>query len=184
MNSLSNNRVADNEKSQYATSTYFCHVFIESMADLHRLSFFLTADHDKAEQCFVAGLGDCLKANHVFKEWAHSWAKHTIIQQAIRILQPHPDHASSFPAGQSQNSQAALLGDFEVYRVLALEDFERFVFVMSVLEHYSEHDCARLLGCSVQDIQRARVRAPEQLVRSHRTPSAHDSLMDFQEMDR
>lgn len=31
-----------------------------------------------------------------------------------------------------------------------LEDFERFVFVMSALEHSSEHDCAVFLECSVQ----------------------------------
>lgn len=32
--------------------------------------------------------------------------------------------------------------------MLELEDFERLVFVMSVLERYSDQDCSVLLGCS------------------------------------
>lgn len=176
MNSFSNNRAANNGTSRYATGTYFCHVFIENMADLHQLSFLLTADPDKAEQCFVAGLEDCVTANRVFQEWARSWAKHTIIRQAIRALQPHPDRSASLvPVSVFPESKPVNVRDehFEVEHVLALEHFERFVFVMSVLEHYSDHDCARQLGCSLQDIRRARVRALEQLMRSHRTSYAH-----------
>jgi DNA-directed RNA polymerase specialized sigma24 family protein len=47
--------------------------------------------------------------------------------------------------------------------VLRLADFERFVFVMSVLEHYSEHDCALLLGCSDREIREGRSRALKEL---------------------
>jgi len=47
--------------------------------------------------------------------------------------------------------------------VLRLEDFERFVFTMSVLEHYSEHDCSLLLGCSVREILGGRARALKEL---------------------
>jgi len=50
--------------------------------------------------------------------------------------------------------------------VLDLEDFERFVFVMSVLEHYSEHDCGLLLGCSVREVREARSRALKELMDS------------------
>ena len=49
---------------------------------------------------------------------------------------------------------------FELAAVLALEDFERFVFVMSVLERYSEHDCALLLGCTRRQVNEARERRP------------------------
>jgi DNA-directed RNA polymerase specialized sigma24 family protein len=42
-----------------------------------------------------------------------------------------------------------------------LPDFVRFVFVLSVLEQYTEHDCAQLLGCSLKEIQSARIRALE-----------------------
>ena len=50
--------------------------------------------------------------------------------------------------------------------VLNLEDFERFVFIMSVLEHYSDHDCALLFGCSVREILEARARALRELMES------------------
>jgi hypothetical protein len=44
-------------------------------------------------------------------------------------------------------------------RVLGLEEFERFVFVLSVLERYSDQDCSLLLGCSRQDVREARIGA-------------------------
>ena len=44
--------------------------------------------------------------------------------------------------------------------------FERFVFVMSVLEHYSEHECALLLACSPREVRAAQGRAFSKLVRS------------------
>src|SRR2546425_8686857 len=47
--------------------------------------------------------------------------------------------------------------------VLALEDFDRFVFVMSVLERYPDKECSDLLGCSEQDVREARMRALQQI---------------------
>src|SRR5882762_3559879 len=41
--------------------------------------------------------------------------------------------------------------------------FERFVFVISVLEHYSEHECSVLLGCPRRDVIAARIRALQQI---------------------
>lgn len=43
--------------------------------------------------------------------------------------------------------------------VLALEDFERFVFVLSVLERYPAPKCAALLGTLTQEILETRIRA-------------------------
>jgi hypothetical protein len=43
--------------------------------------------------------------------------------------------------------------------VLALEDFERFVYVLSVLERYPAQKCADLLGASTQEILETRIRA-------------------------
>lgn len=163
MNSLNHNQVMKKQVSQYATREDFCHVFIEDMPGLYQLSFLLTGDHDKAEQCFVAGLEDCVQTNRVFREWARFWAKCKIVQKAIRTLQPHPT-VSRMPATAFPKSGPTVREHLEVDHVLALEQFERFVFVMSVLEHYSDHDCALLLECSLQVLRRARVRALEQLV--------------------
>ncbi len=51
----------------------------------------------------------------------------------------------------------------EITAVLGLRPFDRFVFVMSVLEGYSDHDCAILLGCSRQDVLAAKTRALQQI---------------------
>ncbi len=53
----------------------------------------------------------------------------------------------------------------EVSAVLGLEPFGRIVYVMTVLEHYSDHECSLLLGCPRRHILPARTRALEQLGR-------------------
>jgi DNA-directed RNA polymerase specialized sigma24 family protein len=129
---------------------------------MHLLSFLLTADLAKAEECFVSGLEDCVEGTYVFRDWARSWARRTIIQNAIRMLAPCKDHSTvadvpsdavSCSAGRKQDA------DYAIARILRLEHFERFVFVMSVLEKYSDRDCSVLLGCSRQDVGETRMRA-------------------------
>ena len=151
--------------NDYATVEDFCGAFAKGMDELYQLSYLLAAEHDKAEQCLVAGFEEAVKENHVFKEWARSWAKRAIIQNAIRELKPRPlatefspapPYVVPLPSDQDRH--------FELDSVLALADFERFVFVMSVLEHYSEHDCSLLLGCSPREIREARVRAVTQVM--------------------
>lgn len=61
--------------------------------------------------------------------------------------------------------------DISMDAVLGLADFGRFVFVMSVLGHYSHHECALLLGCSALGIREGRVHALEALAGSGRTVS-------------
>jgi hypothetical protein len=44
-------------------------------------------------------------------------------------------------------------------RIVALNSFERFVFIMSILEKYSAQECSLLLGCSRRDVTKARIPA-------------------------
>lgn len=174
------------ETSQYATTKDFCRFFNENLDALHQLAFLLTGDQETAEQCFVAGLEDCVKANNVFKEWARSWAKRTIIQNAIRRLQPHPKGASAsvsatVPVRGTRTHIRGGGGHPEIDRVLVLHDFERFVFVMSVLVHYSDHYCAFLLGRSLREIREARVRAFQQIVGSRQSSAAREIINVLQE---
>lgn len=62
--------------------------------------------------------------------------------------------------------------------MLGLEDFERYVFVITILERYSERDCALLLGCSVQEVREARARALQRLASSGRVAFARERLID------
>jgi hypothetical protein len=121
----------------YASSDDFRRIFYEEDDSLHRLSFLLTADREKAEQCFVSGLEESVNASAVFKEWAHSWARRTIIQNAVRVINPRPVEKRSPARFQSGGAMLAV-EQVENAAVLQLEPFERFVYVMSVLERYSD----------------------------------------------
>ena len=160
------NRIGNVQATQYATSADVCGIFTTNLDRLYLLSFLLTGDHEKAEQCFVSGLEDSIETNHVFRKWAHSWAKRTIVQNAIRVLQPSAGGAGVPSTILSQNGRGLDLEDFELYPVLALVDFERFVFVMTVLDRYSDQECALLISCSIQDIRETRVRALEHIAAS------------------
>ncbi len=148
------------EEAPYATAADFCRVFADSLENLHLLSFLLTADETTAEVSFVSAMEDCVEANAVFRDWAHSWARRTIVQNAVRMLMPHRGHATAMRVhreaihcrfGRTAEANA------RIATILELDDFERFVFVLSVLCRYSDQDCSVLLDCSRQDVREMRV---------------------------
>jgi hypothetical protein len=152
--------------TEYTSSEDFCRIFDEDMNGLYLLSFLLTADREKAEQCFVSGLEDAVDGNPVFREWARSWARRMIIQNAVRVIHPKPAE------GNGRLSSAPVKGNdktlpsgqqVETAAILGLEPFDRFVYVMTVLERYSDQDCSLLLGCARRDVVAARTRALQQL---------------------
>src|ERR1700728_4683323 len=145
-------QIVDRKPTPYATSANFCRIFKEDMNRLYLLSLLLTADREKAEQCFVSGLEDSVAASPVFKEWARSWARRAIIQNAVRLLNPRP-------SGGNGGANSSFTGNERLAAVLELRPFERFAYVMSVLERYSDQDCAVLLSCSRRDVVAARTRA-------------------------
>lgn len=166
MREQAGNELRRSEPNPYATREDFIGVFHEDMDELYQLAFLLTADHAKAEKCFVSGIEDCVKENRVFREWARSWAKRVIVENAIRELKPRPSRPEFSAAAtvfSHSEEPSATAGHFDLDRVVRLEDFERFVVVMSVLERYSEHECALLLGCSVLQVREGRRRALEKL---------------------
>lgn len=148
----------------YASSEDFRQVFDEHMNSLYLLAFLLTADQKKAEQCFVSGLEDAVDGSPVFKEWAHSWARRAVTLNAVRVLSPRladgddSGRSSSDPA--DSNERALSDGQqAEIAAILELKPFERFVYVMTVLERYSDQECSVLLGCTRRDVLATRVRA-------------------------
>lgn len=151
---------------RYARCEDFRRVFLENMDSIYQLCFLLTSDPDRAEQCFITSFDDCIRSHQVFREWAHPRAKRMLVQNATRAVQSRPTRAESssptngFPHESLRTAKDACVN---FVRVLSLQDFERFIFVLSVLEQYSDPDCAFLLGCFVEDIRNARMRAVEQL---------------------
>ena len=151
-------KVIKQTTTPYATQADFRRVFQEDMNRFYLLSFLLTGERDLAEQCFVSGLKMSSEGNPVFKEWATSWARRTIILTAIRMVRSRlgdPQRSSVPPksAGPSAISRA------EIANIIALPPFGRFVFVMSVLECYTEQECSLLLGCTRREAMEARERA-------------------------
>ena len=163
-------RTVREEVKQDTRSNGSHHGVEENLNAFYQLSFLLTRDHEKAERCFVAGIEHLVRGNRAFNQWAHSWAKRIIVENGIRELKPSLrqsnfySYSTRFPSiGQLSSSPP---GHFELGAILALKDFERVVFVLSVLDHYSLEECAVLLGSSLSQIREARMRALKELVNS------------------
>jgi hypothetical protein len=141
----------------YATMADFVKTFNEEMHSLYLLSFLLTADHDTAERCLISAMGECEEGTGVM-DWPCSSIRRAVLKQAIGIIMPAPEHADiawfvslKGPAGSVENKPFS--------PILSLDAFERFVFVMSILEGLSDEECAILLRCARRDVMMARVLA-------------------------
>jgi DNA-directed RNA polymerase specialized sigma24 family protein len=144
------------KNAPYATSSDFCKIFQADMDRLYLLSLLLTATAELAERCFVEGLQDARNGNRVFKEWAHAWSRRMIIKNAIRALGPSPDAAAEV----RESVELDIFSDVPQIRALfTLPVFERFVFVVTALEGYSDRECALLFGSTRQAVAAARIRA-------------------------
>lgn len=147
-----------NEQMEYAMPVDFCQEFVDHLDDFYTLSLLLTADRQKAEQCFISGLEDCLRGTPVFREWARSWAKRTVIKNAIRSISPLRTETAS------ESEKPVLDGDTPAAAIMTLPPLDRFVYVMSVLGKYSDRECSILLDCTVKKVADARIRALQRLV--------------------
>jgi uncharacterized membrane protein len=150
--------------AEYATCSDFRESLLDNLTTLYVLAFVLTGNHTEAEQCFVATVQDTVIANSVFKGWERSWSKRSLIINAIRHVFRGPIESTAkqhhgvgevevpSPAHDTINAVARLASPIQ-----------RFVFVISVLEGYSEHECALLLGSTSRDVRKARIDALWQL---------------------
>ena len=138
-----------------ANVTDFCKTFIHEMSNLYLFSFFLTGNHDKAEQCFISALHECVEETDVVRGWAASLTRLAIIKHAIQMIRPVPESEVPPITASEQNGPLA--------QIRALGAFERFVFVLSILEGWSEQDCALRLRCSRRDVTIARLLALKSL---------------------
>jgi DNA-directed RNA polymerase specialized sigma24 family protein len=159
-------QIANQKTTPYASGADFCRIFEKDMDSLYLLSFLLTGDRSMAERCFVRGLDDSRKGNRVFKEWAQSWARRTIIQNAIRMIRPRPTDRAWSSSTSDRRAGHAMTEPAEVAWIVELTAFDRFAFVMSVLERYSDQECSLLLDCTRGEVIAARARALKQSARS------------------
>lgn|SRR5208282_1419520 len=148
-------QIEEETVTTYSTTTDCYRFFAEERKSLYWLAFLLTADDNMAEQCFVGGLGECVDQNHVSAERARSWARRAIVEDAIRMIRPVPEKSANrcFVDAKSPTTVGAR-NPFAF--IVSLRAFERFVFVLSVLEGQSEEDCQSLLRCTREELVMAR----------------------------
>src|SRR5262249_49803514 len=146
------------------------------------LALLLTGDEPGAEKCFLAAFDACVRGNPVFKESAVSWSRRSVIKAAIRLALSVPsDPSNPCCPGNDSNPNCGQQASLQV--VQALPPFERLVFTTSVLERYSDHECALLLDCSRGDILAARIRAFQQISKLEKRYASHDSQARADEVD-
>jgi hypothetical protein len=160
MTCLNTHRIPASGRSGFATAEDFRGLFTEDPNGLYMLSFLLTANHEKADRCFVAGLDDCVDGNAVFQEWAGMWARRVIVRNAIRIIaprkgEPQQTEIADQPAGKRRVLEMPVR-DIPFASILRLNDFERFVYVLSVIERFGDQECAVLLGISLKEMRETR----------------------------
>jgi hypothetical protein len=142
----------------YPTVADFLRTFNEEVHSLYLLSFLLTADHDKAEQCLISAMGECVEGVGVLMDWARSWTRGAVLKHAVEMIKPAPEHTDGVSFLTLQGA-ATPTENNPFAAILLLDAFERFVFVMSVLEGQSDEECAVLLRCSRSDVMMARLLA-------------------------
>lgn len=149
-------------RNDYATHADFCAIFRQHVDRLYLLALILTGDELTAEKCFLAALDSCAEERLVFRESALSWSRRSVIKSAIRFMLPAPgSQTGPHPVGNCNGLNLSPHSSLKC--VQELPPFDRFVFVMSVLERYSDRDCALLLNCSCAEILPARIRGFQQI---------------------
>jgi len=152
----------NNFRTDYATSTDFCKAFESDMKSLYLLAFLLTANHNDAEQCFVATVDAAFEEQAVFTQWARSWVRRSLVTNAIQIVSPKSGRGTG-KRDLWNVERSAMPGNDEIDGLTRLAPLQRFIFVMSILERYSAFECSVLLGCDMRKVVQARMRALRRL---------------------
>jgi hypothetical protein len=151
-------RVEDVRKEEFAR------VFECERVGLQRLALLLTADSEAARLCLMRSFRECIAGSPVSKEWILRWTRRVVIRNAISlVIGPRDetfvdsnDDADKRLIAFSQDDSLGTNAESE--SILDLPTFDRCVFVICVLEHYSMYDCALLLGRTPRDVNEARER--------------------------
>jgi hypothetical protein len=72
------------------------------------------------------------------------------------MMKPAPENADHWPPVSVKRTTVASPNNNLLAAIISLSAFERFVFVMSILERMSDGDCFSLLRCSRRELDLAR----------------------------
>ena len=151
--------------ANYTTAEEFESLFESKRASLLRLAFLLTASSEKAEQNLSLALKECRLNASVAIDWILPWARRAIVRHAIQLVLPPVSALAARTLngdphdGNSQATTELTLRRVDVQSILKLPEFERLVFVITVLEGSSILDCALLLARSPKEVRDAQKRA-------------------------
>lgn len=155
------------ERDEYAGKEEFVSLFERERANLWRLAWLLTANSEAAKQCVLRAFRECTASSSVSKDWILTWTRRVVVRNAIRLVMGI-DGQSFVNTNDNANdgSIASVPNDWlkeivEVGSIVDLPQLDRFVFVLCILERYSNQDCALLLGRSLREIIEAQKRVEE-----------------------
>jgi hypothetical protein len=152
--------IFDDSQQGDAAATDYAEVFTDQMNCLYLLSFLVTADRQLAERCFSKALDEYIEARGAFIEWARQAGRRAVITHAVQIVSPAPKQVYCW--SYQKNARSLFSAAQQPFAAItSLSAFERFVFVMSVIEGLSDEECAALLDCSAQDVAIGRQLAGE-----------------------
>ena len=171
----------EDNKGEYAGKDEFVSAFESKKTTLYRLALSLTTKPKEAERCLILALRECISSSSVSKDWAYKWSRRVVIRTAIRLVMDSNALSSAEASAEAGTALTALstedLPDPTVtfQAILALPDFDRFVFVICILERYSVHECALLLDKSPKDVNDAKKRTANELAWLDQfTPHEHE----------
>jgi hypothetical protein len=134
-----------------------CNTFDIYMDSLYELAFALGAGEARAEEIYTAALEECLRDETTTGNVdLRLRARDAIIQTAVRIIVPSlsvPDNA------RFRNMDLPSPADRVRAAISGLRDFDRFVFVMTILEGIPDERCTEVLRRSHFSVAQARARA-------------------------
>jgi len=157
------------ERCEYAREEEFFRAFECERAGLQRLALLLTANSEVARRCLVRAFRECIACSSVSREWVLGWTRRMIIRNAISLVMGPGGPSSGSTNDDADNGLIAFSPDDSLgvtatpESILDLSEIERFVFVICVLERYSIHDCALLLGESPREVNEVRHRVGNQV---------------------
>lgn len=129
--------------------------WLDDFTKLYLLSFLLTANKTLADQCFSDAMEGSVRSSGAVADWANGPGRCAVIRRAIQAIRPTPKRVQSWSLASGARPLVASVHEpFSV--ITSLGAFERFVFVLTVLEGRAEEECAALLECDLEDIADSR----------------------------
>jgi hypothetical protein len=133
-------------------SAAFPETWLDEVIKLYLLSFLLIADKVLADQCFSGAMEDYVDGpGAVASDWARGPGRTCVVRRAVQLIRPQPKSTHSW--SHVDGFRPLLSAVHQPFSAItSLGSFERFVFVLFVLEGYSAEECASLLECDTAEV--------------------------------